>query len=481
MIMMKRVSTLAALSAASACGGEGEGDLAGVNLAERPSTAIAADGRYISWREHRIDDEELGGIELRGGDGLIMADLDRDGFLDIVSVHESDVTYDGVPDGHVRIAFGSADPDVWELVTLAEGEEAGAAEDVAAADADGDGDLDVVVAAELAHIIYFENPGSDVRKRRWPRVIPEVASNRGSFIRVFFADFDADGRPEVVSPNKGAQDPTQAAQEPKEVSIFDLGTEPLSGNWEEHVLTRFPWPINAQPTDLDGDGDPDVVAGSVAQGRMLWFENVGRDFQFVEHGFDIVMADGSESPNVIHGFNMDFVDLSNDGRPDILTWDSSRLIGINLLWLEQPAAPGGKWMRHTIGDLGPDAIVGFVAADIDGDGDDDVIAGGYSLGSRTEDGGRRPDASMGRLAWFENPGGASDAWIRHDFSRRERGMFDKFVPRDMDGDGDVDFVTTRGNSGVYDGVIWLEQVRTAAPVAAFTPARSVDSPEAALP
>jgi hypothetical protein len=60
-------------------------------------------------------------------------------------------------------------------------------------------------------------------------------------------------------------------------------------------------------------------------------------------------------------------------------------------------------------------------------------------------------------------------------------MFDAFVVRDMDGDGDVDFVTTRGNSTVYDGVFWLEQVRSRTPRPAFARARSADSPEMPLP
>jgi hypothetical protein len=60
-------------------------------------------------------------------------------------------------------------------------------------------------------------------------------------------------------------------------------------------------------------------------------------------------------------------------------------------------------------------------------------------------------------------------------------MFDQFVPRDMDGDGDIDFVSTRGNSSVYDGVFWLEQVRTPTPAPAFTQARQQDSPEVPLP
>jgi hypothetical protein len=60
-------------------------------------------------------------------------------------------------------------------------------------------------------------------------------------------------------------------------------------------------------------------------------------------------------------------------------------------------------------------------------------------------------------------------------------MFDQFVPRDMDADGDTDFVSTRGNSSNYDGVFWLEQVRTSNAVQSFQQARAKDSPEVPLP
>ncbi len=119
-------------------------------------------------------------------------------------------------------------------------------------------------------------------------------------------------------------------------------------------------------------------------------------------------------------------------------------------------------------------------ADINDDGRLDVITGGYSRGPRDTDGDVAIDGSLGRLSWYENPGDAG-SWTRHDISRRKRGMFDKFVPQDMDGDGDVDFVSTRGNSVPWDGVFWLEQVRTPGPVASFERARAEDSQEMPLP
>jgi len=83
------------------------------------------------------------------------------------------------------------------------------------------------------------------------------------------------------------------------------------------------------------------------------------------------------------------------------------------------------------------------------------------------------------LVWIEQPARKGDAWNAH--------FIGTFSPDSITGlevadiDGDVDFIGTRGNSYPYDGVFWLEQVRSPTPGTRFIRARAQDSDELGLP
>ncbi len=467
----------------------------GLSVDGSASRARSSGGESIYWRERLIDAREVnGGIEIRGGDGLAVGDLDGDGFSDVVSVHEDS--------GHLRVAFASPSPATWRLLTLADRGVDGI-EDVVLGDFDGDGDSDVVVACEKGHLAYFANPGGGAARdaKMWALVIPPLTRGRGSFIRVSAGDFDGDGRLDLAAANKGLV-LAEAGQElepsretilavlgadPTPISIFTLGGEPLSGNWTEHELGRFRVPVSSRAIDLDGDGDLDVVGGGRGELRgLLWFENLGHvPDGFPDFATHLVTLDQASAEKIggegelvlLSGQTLELHDFNRDDRVDILTGFTISSFG----WLEQPADPRDAWRAHVVGDLAPDHHAGMTVADIDGDGHDDIMVGGYSKGDRESDLGAEVDHPLGRIAWYRAPADPTATWTRHDVSRRTRGMFDDFVARDVDGDGDLDFIGTRGNSVPYGGVFWLEQRRLAGEVRNFVPARNAESDPQPLP
>ena len=185
---------LSLLLLVSTCGQAASVEQNNLPVDESLTKAKTSNDFFISWVEHIIDDPITSSEPFNGSDGLVMKDLDLDGFDDIVSVHESDAAYDSAEHepnievpllGHVRIAFGTKDPLSWNNITLASGPDVAAPEDAAIGDLNKDGFPDIVVAAELGHVIYFQNPARGIRTTHWPRLILPFTKGRGSYLRTF--------------------------------------------------------------------------------------------------------------------------------------------------------------------------------------------------------------------------------------------------------------------------------------------------------
>ncbi len=417
-------------------------------------------GAYIAWREHIVDDGGVAGERILGADGLAVGDLDRDGFIDVIAVHEDS--------SHVRAVFGGPievrrQPGWSGSLTLGKGPLVGDCEDVSIGDLDGNGWDDVAVACERGHVVVFFNLGRPREHSGWLPVIVQATRGRGSWIRLAVVDLDGDGHNELVAANKGGTS----------VSILYPGAQPRNGReWTEKVVWRCRTPINVRPVDLDGDGTLELVAASRGEKRIVCLDRERDTWR------TIPIYSGSNPPS--EGFMMQFIDLDRDGRLDIITEEDH---GGRVFWLQQPARmDGGRWQLHLIGDVSPDWATGLGLADIDGDGQKDLIVGGYSAGPRLhEPAVIRPSDRCGCLVWFKQPERPTELWIRYPISRRRRAMYDMFIPTDLNEDGLVDFLTTRGNSGAFDGVIWIEQIRSTRPCPAFFRARATDSPEVPWP
>ncbi len=419
------------------------------------------DGRLILW-------ENTGGTWVStpisatasAVNALSAADFDRDGDLDALSAHA---------DGRLTLWEQSATG--WHAHLLGNAPAPAAA--LRVADLDGDGDLDVASGSGDAsgRLTVWENNGSPFGGA-WPSA---AAGTVGSPVAdILLGDFDHDGDADLLSgASSGA------------IHAWQNGGAPFSGGWSALALPSGAEAVHALAAlDADLDGDEDFLSGHAQDASAAEVRLRRNTRDHLRAAFAAAPgAAGSTGGNTVYGLTA--ADLDNDGDPDLA---SGEVGGTLRVWENDGDPFGGAWGGATAGNVGGGAwVLAVHAADLDGDGDPDLVTGntggavrawtndgtpfagtwaqtvvgttsgganGVALGDLDNDGD--PDivsahsvgASAEVIAW-RNEGGS---WTRFDVGTHDADMNAVFLA-DLDGDGDLDIASSSTSSSAAGEVI----------------------------
>lgn len=194
----------------------------------------------------------------------------------------------------------------------------------------------------------------------------------------------------------------------------------------EHILYASFGATRIETADIDGDGDRDILAVANANSWVQWWENVdGTGTSWIKHSIE---EQWGNAQSVIGA------DLDSDGDQDVLataSWED------DVTWWENVSGTGLVWQQHLISGFF-DGASSALAADLDGDGDMDVIG----AADQADD-----------IIWWENDDGQGTSWPEHLVAGDFTGANDVYV-LDMDADGDMDIL----GAAHYDGICFWENV-----------------------
>ena len=269
---------------------------------------------------------------------------------------------------------------VYQVTSLLTG--VGRIADVRAADFDADGDVDLVVAEFggqfSGHVLYLENRTTDYNE---PRFEVHTLDERAGVIHVPVADLNGDGRLDFMA---------LISQEHEKVIAFLNQGE---GRFRKEIVfdanNAGYGAAGIELCDLDGDGDLDLllVNGDTLDFQIYrpyhqvqWLENEG-SFPFRRHALTPLPG----------GMAVCSGDLDDDGDLDIVASAflpfgiTDPQTGANLLqgkriaslvWLEQTSPR--QFETHVL-ETGRYSHATVKCADVDADGDLDLLTGHFTL------------------------------------------------------------------------------------------------------
>ena len=270
---------------------------------------------------------------------------------------------------------------------------------VFAADIDGDSDMDVLTASRGDTIAWYENYNGNGTFGE-QKIITTLSDRAES---VYAADIDGDGDIDVLS----------AYTEDNKIAWYE-NTDGKGAFGDQQVITNIArTACDVYTTDIDGDGDIDVLSASSKDNKIAWYENMDGKGSFSSPKIITTDADGASCVSA--------ADINDDGNIDVL---SASYQDSKIAWYENTDGRGAFGEQQIINKR----YAGFRSvymADIDGDDDMDALSA-----SVFDD----------KIAWYENIDGHGTFGIQQNITTDADYAIDTF-PADIDGDGDIDVLS----------------------------------------
>ena len=230
---------------------------------------------------------------------------------------------------------------------------------------------------------------------------------------VYAADLDNDGDMDVLS----------ASYADSKIAWYENTDGQGTFSTRKTITTQasFAWSVYA--ADLDNDGDMDVLSASYTDDKIAWYENYGNK-TFSTQKTITTQADGA--------YSVYAADIDNDGDMDVL---SASYSDDKIAWYENTDGQGTFSTQKTI-TTQADSASSVYAADIDNDGDMDVLSASYS-----DD----------KIAWYENNGDKTFSTQKTITTQADSAL--SVYAADIDGDGDMDVLSASARD---DKIAWYE-------------------------
>jgi hypothetical protein len=404
--------------------------LAAALLAVAAASAVGAEpgSRGRPWARHVIDDSS------RGADGVRLCDVNGDGHVDVVT---------GWEQGGITRVYLNPGPDrangPWPAVTVGK---TPAVEDAVFVDLDADGRIDVVSSCEgktRTMFVHWAPRRSEdyLASDQW-RTEP-IPDSRNRMMWMFAIPMQLDGRHgvDLVAAGKGQDCQIgwwRCPEDPRELD-----------RWTWHPISPAVWVMSLCTTDMDGDGDLDVLASDRKGPHRAcrWLENPGPGPGLAQPWRSHLV--GGQEHEVMF---LTVADLDGDGSRDVVC--ATRDNGI--LFLRRKSSDARSWEEHAV-SMPPNCGTGkgVAVGDVDQDGRPDLV---FSC-----ENARASRSGVCWLAYDQSP--TDHAWTAREISGPEGIKFDRLELLDLDADGDLDLLACEESQPVGDqrqglGVFWYE-------------------------